>query len=154
MSRRYRVLLFLIGGAVGGYCGYWIGHALGWSHEAEWPLGVGGGAGAMGLSIGMVFVGIAVAALWIRYRPLRLARRLLERGSTAQATIVKEWTDGAEVKPLGDLGRPQIGLELMVHLPSGRDYRARVRRLSSNRAPRSMCATTRNTRTGLRWRER
>ncbi len=126
MSRRYRVLLFLIGGAVGGYSGYWIGHALGWSHEAEWPLGLGGGAGAMGLSIAMVFVGIAVAVLWIRYRPLRAARRLLERGKTAQAMIVKEWTDGGEVKPLGEFGRPQLGMELLVHLPNGCEYRART----------------------------
>ena len=47
-----------------------------------------------------------------------------ERGSSAQATIVKEWTDDAEVKPLGELGRPQLWLEPLVHLPSGADYRA------------------------------
>jgi hypothetical protein len=126
VSRRNRVLLFLIAGVVGGYSGYWIGHALGWSHEAEWPLGLGGGAGAMALSIGMVLVGVGVAALWIRYRPLRAARRLLERGKAARATIMREWTDGAEVKQLGEFGRPQLGLELLVHLPSGYDYRART----------------------------
>jgi hypothetical protein len=64
MSKSYRVVWMVIGGIVGGYLGYWLGHAAGWSTDAEWPLKIGGGTGAIVLSIGLAVVGVAVVG-WI-----------------------------------------------------------------------------------------
>jgi hypothetical protein len=64
MSKTYRVLWMVIGGVVGSYLGYWIGHAAGWSTDAEWPFRIGGGNGAIVLSIGLAVVGVLIVG-WL-----------------------------------------------------------------------------------------
>jgi len=63
MSRAMHVLYLVVCGIVGGWVGYWIGHAAGWSEDAEWPWRIGGGTGAILLSIG-VAVAFVAAAQW------------------------------------------------------------------------------------------
>jgi hypothetical protein len=64
-----RVLLMVLGGLIAGYAGYWIGHLAGWSTDADWSLRIGGGTGAILLSIGMTVAGAALPGL------LRTGRR-------------------------------------------------------------------------------
>ena len=44
------VVSLVVIGIVGAWVGYWIGHALGWTSNAEFPLRIGGGDWAIGLS--------------------------------------------------------------------------------------------------------
>ncbi len=64
MQKTYRVLLMVLGGVVGAYLGYWIGHLAGWSTDAEWPLRIGGGAGAIALSIALAVVAVLTTS-WL-----------------------------------------------------------------------------------------
>jgi hypothetical protein len=52
-----RVLAMVAGGLIGGYAGYWIGHLAGWSTDADWPFKIGGGEGAILVSIGVAVAG-------------------------------------------------------------------------------------------------
>ena len=67
-----RVIMMVVAGIIGGYFGYWIGHAAGWSSDADWPWHIGGGTGAILLSIGLALIGVLVVwlllALWRRSR--------------------------------------------------------------------------------------
>jgi hypothetical protein len=58
MHKPVRVLLMVLGGIVGGWGGYWIGHLAGWSTDADWPQRIGGGTGAILLSIGLAIAGV------------------------------------------------------------------------------------------------
>lgn len=60
-----RVLWMVVGGFIGAYAGYWIGYLLGWSSDAEWPFRVGGGTGAILLSIAMSVLGVALVRLLV-----------------------------------------------------------------------------------------
>jgi hypothetical protein len=62
-NRVTRVLAMVLGGLVGGYAGYWLGHLAGWSTDAEWPFRVGGGTGAILLSIGLAVLGVLVVRM-------------------------------------------------------------------------------------------
>lgn len=66
-----RVLGMVLGGFVGAYVGYWLGDLLGWSSGAQWPFRVGGGTGAILLSIASSVLGVFVARLlvWPAARP-------------------------------------------------------------------------------------
>jgi len=57
MLKTHRTLWMVLGGIVGGYLGYWIGHLAGWSTDAEWPFKIGGGSGAIAISIGLAVLG-------------------------------------------------------------------------------------------------
>lgn len=61
MGRAMHVLYLVVCGIVGAWVGYWIGHAAGLSEDAEWPWHVGGGTGAVLLSIVMAVVFVLVA---------------------------------------------------------------------------------------------
>ena len=65
MKSWVRVLLMVLGGVVGAYLGYWIGYWAGWSTDAEWPFQVGGGTGAILLSIGMSVLGVFLVRLMV-----------------------------------------------------------------------------------------
>lgn len=60
MNKTYRVLLMVLGGIMGGYFGYWIGHLAGWSTDAQWPFKIGGGDGAIAMSMGLAVVGVLI----------------------------------------------------------------------------------------------
>ena len=63
MRQTRRVTWMVVGGIIGGWAGYWIGHLLGWSANAEWPLHIGGGTGAILTSMGMSVLGVLLARL-------------------------------------------------------------------------------------------
>jgi hypothetical protein len=67
-----RVLWMVLGGFIGAYAGYWIGYLLGWSSDAEWPLKVGGGTGAILLSIAMSVLGVSLVRLMVGPKPDRV----------------------------------------------------------------------------------
>ena len=63
MSKSTRVVVTVLAGIIAGWCGYWIGHWFGWSSNADWPTSLGGGAGAIILSIALA-VGAVLAVGW------------------------------------------------------------------------------------------
>jgi hypothetical protein len=70
MHKAIRILLMVLGGIIGGWGGYWIGHLAGWSADAVWPREIGGGTGAVLLSIGMAVAGVLLVDLmfWLATR--------------------------------------------------------------------------------------
>ena len=70
MHKAIRILLMVLGGIIGGWGGYWIGHLAGWSVDADWPWEIGGGTGAVLLSIGMSVAGVLLVDLmfWLATR--------------------------------------------------------------------------------------
>lgn len=62
--KTFQVLAMVIGGIVGAYVGYWIGYAAGWGEGADWPFVIGGGEGAIALSIALSIVGVLFAG-WL-----------------------------------------------------------------------------------------
>jgi hypothetical protein len=61
MSKALRVVLIVICGVLGGWGGYWIGHAAGLSTNAEWPIRIGGGTGAILFSIGLSVAAVVLS---------------------------------------------------------------------------------------------
>jgi hypothetical protein len=55
----------VVGGFIGAYAGYWIGHVLGWSSDADWPFKVGGGTGAIVASIAMSVLGVLLVRVLV-----------------------------------------------------------------------------------------
>lgn len=73
MRQPFRVLWMVVGGIIGGWVGYWLGDLAGWSTNAQWPLHVGGGAGAILLSMAMAVLGVLLAR-WAVGPPRTTAR--------------------------------------------------------------------------------
>lgn len=61
-----RTLAMVLGGLIGGYAGYWLGHLAGWSEDADWPFKIGGGDGAILMSIGMAVAGALIVGFVLR----------------------------------------------------------------------------------------
>ena len=61
MKGAWHVIYLVVCGVVGGWVGYWIGHLAGWSENAEWPGRIGGGTGAILLSIAMAVLFVILA---------------------------------------------------------------------------------------------
>lgn len=118
------VLVLVIIGIVGAWVGYWIGHALGWTTDAEFPLHVGGGARAIGLSILVSFGSVMAGGGWFIARPLWRIRRLLATGTPGHATIRRVWRTGFFMTPRGGSRQRWLGFDLEVHPDGGRDYSA------------------------------
>jgi hypothetical protein len=70
MRKVVRVLLMVLGGLIGGWGGYWLGHLAGWSENADWPAQIGGGTGAVALSIALAVAGVLLVDLlfWLGAR--------------------------------------------------------------------------------------
>ena len=71
MQREWlRVVAAVIVGIICGWGGYWLGHLAGWSADADWPVQIGGGEGAIVLSIALAVAGalITIALLSRRGR--------------------------------------------------------------------------------------
>lgn len=115
MRKTFRVLIMVSGGILGGYYGYWIGHLAGWSRNADWPFKIGGGDGAILMSMGMAVVGVLVAGLWLGLPPYLNARRLGQTGLPSTATILKVHDLGFRA---GGLTRTRRQLEFVVELAS------------------------------------
>lgn len=64
MNQPLRVVITALAGLVAGWSGYWLGHWFGWSENADWPTSLGGGGGAILLSIALAVIGaLAVGSL-------------------------------------------------------------------------------------------
>lgn len=125
MIKAINIILIVVCGVVGGWLGYWAGHALGWSVDATWPVTIGGGTGAILMSIGMAVLFAAVAALLVMLVPGRWVKRVLRSGLTASATVVSAAETGAVSRTHG-VRTHQVAVVLDVHGPAGRAYRART----------------------------
>ncbi len=119
------IVLLVLVGIVGAWAGYWIGHFAGWSKDAEWPLRIGGGDGAILLSIGLSFLSVMAGLGWLLVRPALQNRRLLVTGTRARATIVKVWRTGVSTGGLAG-SRRQLGVELQVHPADRASYTTRT----------------------------
>jgi hypothetical protein len=125
MRRAGNILICVLCGIVGGWIGYWVGHAAGWSENAVWPRQVGGGTGAILLSIGVAVAFVALAAVAVFYVPQRGLSRARESGVTAPATVIDISKTGASRWTRGGTRR-QIRCELEVCPPDEAPYRARA----------------------------
>jgi hypothetical protein len=125
MRRTLNVLFIVLCGVVGAWVGYWIGHLAGWSQNAEWPTRIGGGSGAILLSIGTSVLFVLLAACLVFFVPQRGVRRVLERGLPAQATVVDMAETGAH-RWTREGTRHQIWCEVEVCPTDGPRYRARA----------------------------
>jgi hypothetical protein len=56
-------VLLVACGVLGAWVGYWVGHLAGWSERADWPWTVGGGTGAILLSIGTSVLFVILAGM-------------------------------------------------------------------------------------------
>ena len=121
--KTWKIVLVLVAiGVVGAWAGYWIGHAAGWTTNAEWPFQIGGGERAIGLSIALSFLSVMAGAGWFVARPLLRIRRLAASGSPGHATIRKVWRTGLYLVPSASSAQHQLGFEVEVHADGGQDY--------------------------------
>jgi hypothetical protein len=125
--KAWKIVLLLVAiGIVGGWVGYWVGHALGWTTDAEFPLRIGAGERAIGLSILVSFASVMAGVGWFVARPLWRTRRLLASGTPGHATVQRFWRTGMTMTSGGDVRRREIGFELEVHPDDGSAYAARA----------------------------
>jgi len=115
MRKFGRVLVMVTAGIIGGYFGYWIGHLAGWTTGAEWPWQIGGGTGAILLSIGMAVVGVLTAAMILALPSVYTARRLQRSGLLADSTIIDIWDLGLTSR----VGGYRRQIEFTVELRDG-----------------------------------
>ena len=125
MSKAIRILFVVLCGIVGGWAGYWIGHLAGWSRNADWPSKIGGGQGAILLSIAVSVLGVALAVSWLTIPPQLTVRRLLRDGTPAPATVLEARQTGIQSRGL-EGRRRQLCCQLEVHPPGGEPYRAQA----------------------------
>jgi hypothetical protein len=116
------IIVLVIIGVVGALVGYWVGHALGWTTDAEFPLGIGGGARAIGLSILVSFASVMAGIGLLIARPLGRIRRLAATGAAGHATIRRVRRTGLVMTRRGDLPRHEVDFEVEMHPDGGRDY--------------------------------
>ena len=125
MVKAIDIVIVVLCGIVGGWIGYWIGYAAGWSVDAEWPGQIGGGTGAILMSIGVSVLAVALAAAVVFLAPQRGVRRVLRSGVQATALVIGTAETGAvRWAPKGT--RHQVACELEVCPADGVPYRART----------------------------
>ena len=117
---------FVLIGVFAAWDGYWIGHALGWSRNAEWPWSIGGGGGAIALSIGMSVVAVLAAAGFVTIRPILRNRQLIRTGTHAQGMVLGVRDTGFTVHRHGALLH-QSQMDLEVHPEGSTPYVAHTR---------------------------
>jgi hypothetical protein len=117
------IVTLVVVGVIAAWAGYWIGHALGWSTDAEFPLRIGAGERAIGLSILVSFASVMAGIGWLVARPLRRTRRLLATGAPGHATIRRFWRTGLTASG-SDGTRHQVAFDLEMHPDDGADYGA------------------------------
>lgn len=125
MRKALNILFVVLCGVLGGWVGYWIGHAAGWSENAEWPGQVGGGTGAIVLSIGMSVCFVVLAAAAVFLIPQRGLRRVLRSDLTAPAVVIDIAETGASRWTRAGTRR-QVRCEFEVCPRDAAPYRARA----------------------------
>jgi hypothetical protein len=116
------VIALVIIGIVGALVGYWVGHALGWTTDAEFPLRIGGGERAIGLSILVSFGSVMAGIGLLVARPLARIRKLAATGAAGHATIRRARRTGLFMNRGGGAPRHQVDFEVEMHLDDGREY--------------------------------
>ena len=119
------VVVLIVVGVVGAWAGYWVGHAVGWTTDAVFPLTIGGGERAIGLSILVSFGSVVAAGGWLVARPIRRTRRLIAKGAPGHATVRRFWRTGLTASST-DGTRHQVAFDLEMHPDDGADYPARA----------------------------
>lgn len=119
------VVVLIVLGVIGALAGYWIGHAAGWTTDAEFPLRIGGGERAIGLSILLSIGTVMAGAGWLVARPLRRTRHLIAEGSPGHATVRRFWRTGLTTSTT-EGKRHQVAFDLEVHPDGGVDYPAKA----------------------------
>lgn len=124
--RPTRVLGLIVVGLAGAWSGYWIGHALGWSRDADWPWSLGAGGGAIVLSIAAAISTVIATIAFMTLHPIIRARRLARIGQHVEGLLLEIHDTGLSVHRHGALLH-QSEMELEVH-PEGTDpYLAHTR---------------------------
>jgi hypothetical protein len=118
MRKALRVIFMVFAGVVGGYVGYWLGYLAGWSTHADWPFQIGGGTGAILMSMAMAVAGVLVAGGLLRLPSLVIDRRLRKHGEHAEATVIDRWGTGLDLRGLSSSLR-QYRVLVEVRLPDG-----------------------------------
>jgi hypothetical protein len=130
MWRAVNTVFAIVCGIIGGWVGYWIGHFAGWSTNADWPAHIGGGTGAILLSILLALIGVAVAAAIMSVGPYRRTRRLLRIGTPAQAKVLEVKRAGLTIRGLREIWE-KVCCELEVHPSEGSPFQARACQFAS-----------------------
>lgn len=125
MKKGWVIGLLVLAGIVGAWGGYWIGHAAGWSENADWPATIGGGTGAILLSIGLSVLAVLATGVFLFLRPVVTNRRLLSIGMPAKATVLEVWNTGAG-SSLFPEERALYAFELEVRPAGQTSYRTRA----------------------------
>ena len=154
--RRSSYTIIVVCGIIGGWLGYWIGQpTIGvrywigqpavstsdfawWSRNVDLPAGLQHRLGGLAdqqlfplwrflLSIGMAMLFVCVAALVVTWLPGRRARKVLQKGTPAEATVVRVDKTGEQRQVRGRAGvERQLACELDVCPEGGSPYRART----------------------------
>ena len=154
--RRSSYTIIVVCGIIGGWLGYWIGQpTIGvrywigqpavstsdfawWSRNVDLPAGLQHRLGGLAdpqlfplwrflLSIGMAMLFVCVAALVVTWLPGWRARKVLQKGTPAEATVVRVDKTGEQRQVRGRAGvERQLACELDVCPEGGSPYRART----------------------------
>lgn len=125
MRKALNLVVFMLSAVAGAWVGYWIGDALGWSKNAEFPWRFGGGTGAALLAFAMSVVFVGCAYVVLLYLPGRKVRQALENGVPARARVVSIETTG-EQSATKDGTYDRVRCELEVRPRGEAPYRAQV----------------------------
>jgi hypothetical protein len=131
-----------------------------WSKNVDWPAEVQSRLAYLAdeqlfpfwrflLSIGLAVLFVCVAALVVTRLPAWRVRKVLQNGTSAEATVVRVEKTGEQVRGPAGVER-QLAIELDVRREGRSPYRARrpsfstgLRGLPCNRGRGSSCVTTR-----------
>jgi hypothetical protein len=130
MTKALRILFMVLCGIVGAWVGYWIGHLAGWSENADWPLRIGGGTGAILLSMAFAVLGVALAGALLTVPSYRRAKRLLRAGTPARATVLEVKETGLRASGWNGVRR-QLCCQLEVHPSDGAAFHAQATQFMS-----------------------
>jgi hypothetical protein len=123
--RTLNMIFVIVCGIVCGWWGYWLGHWAGWSENADWPSHIGGGAGAIVLSVVFMLIGVAAATVIMSFPTYRTTRRLLREGTPARATVLEAHKAGLTIRSTSQVW-DRIDCRLEVHPEKGPSFQARA----------------------------
>ena len=130
MQRAFNLVYIIVCGLILGWMGYWVGHWAGWSENAEWPAKIGGGTGAMALSVAFAIVGIVAGAVSLSLGPYLRMRRLLVKGVSARAKVVTVERAGLTLRSLNNMWE-KIDCTLEVQPAEGTPFTSHARQFAS-----------------------
>jgi hypothetical protein len=96
--RAVNMIFVIICGIVGLWGGYWLGHLAGWSENADWPAQIGGGWGALILSVVLALAAMVAATVCMCLPTFRTTRRLLRDGTPVTATVLAKKRAGLTIR--------------------------------------------------------